>query len=101
MYASTGSGTFNTSSGNLGASLMPVDANYGNCVLKLSLDTATDIDAQGPNGWGIKVSTTVLLSLDSGMIPDAGGGLFYRRIHYHAVRAWVGYWCKLILAYPM
>jgi hypothetical protein len=52
LYLETGNGTF---SGNLlNKKGFPMDANYGDCFLKLRRDKST-ASKQNPNGWGLAV----------------------------------------------
>jgi hypothetical protein len=61
FYVETGNGTFDgdkNSSGQtigLNASGFPVNGNYGDAFIKLSLDPTTNAGSQNINGWGMKV----------------------------------------------
>jgi hypothetical protein len=53
LYMETGNGSFDGSRTNTHG--FPVDANYGDCFLKISPDSSS-ITTPNPNGWGLKVS---------------------------------------------
>ncbi len=61
IYFETGNGTFDgTSTGNvvsgLDASGFPASGDYGDCFVKLALDSTTTQASQNKNGWGLKVA---------------------------------------------
>jgi len=53
LYLETGNGSFNGFQTNSRG--FPIDANYGDCFLKISPDSSTPT-APNPNGWGLKVA---------------------------------------------
>ena len=53
LYLETGNGSFNGFQTNSHG--FPIDANYGDCFLKISPDSST-LTTPNPNGWGLKVS---------------------------------------------
>ena len=53
LYLETGNGSFNGFQTNSHG--FPLDANYGDCFLKISPDSSTPT-APNPNGWGLKVA---------------------------------------------
>jgi hypothetical protein len=64
FYFETGNGSFNTSVSNFGGIKpgtsswyigLPKDADYGDSVVKVALDSTTSPTTQNANGWGLKV----------------------------------------------
>jgi len=53
LYLETGNGSFNGFQTNSRG--IPIDANYGDCFLKISPDSST-LTTPNPNGWGLKVA---------------------------------------------
>ena len=83
IYAETGNGDFDGVNTNgtitgLNSSGFPVNADYGDCFVKLALDSTTSQTSQGPNGWGLKVldyfSPYNNAQLDSGDVDLGSGG---------------------------
>jgi hypothetical protein len=84
LYFETGNGTFDTT---LDANGFPVQADYGDSVLKLAVDPTSGPASPNPNGWGLKVVDYFTpsnqaqldandLDLGSGgvlLLPDAAG----------------------------
>jgi hypothetical protein len=63
LYFETGNGSFNTLASNFtgtntgtGVYSQPLDHNYGDCFVKVSLDTTTTQSSQNSNGWGLKIA---------------------------------------------
>ncbi|MDB6103474.1 MAG: hypothetical protein JWO52_3473 [Gammaproteobacteria bacterium] len=54
LFVQTGNGDFDPTTQPGDA--IPGGANYGSCVLKISLDASSTSNAQNANGWGIKVA---------------------------------------------
>ncbi len=52
LYVSTGNGAY---SNNFDANGFPIDHNYSDSILKLSVDAASNSSNQNGNGWGLKV----------------------------------------------
>ena len=61
LYVATGNGTFDGDAGGNGKVIglnsngFPVNADYGNCFLKIVVDSASTIAKPNKNGWGLKV----------------------------------------------
>jgi hypothetical protein len=55
IYVSTGNGIFDNSAGNFDANGFPIDHDYGDAVLKIAPDPASNFNNQNGNGYGIKV----------------------------------------------
>lgn len=64
FYFETGNGSFNTSASNFNGVKagstswyigLPKDADYGDSVVKVALDSTTSPTSQNANGWGLKV----------------------------------------------
>ena len=53
IYFSTGNGSFDPQLDSAGR---PSDSDYGNAILRLTVDPTTTALKQGPNGWGIRVA---------------------------------------------
>jgi hypothetical protein len=83
IYAETGNGDFDGVNSNgtitgLDANGFPVNADYGDCFVKLAIDSSTTQTSQGPNGWGLKLldyfSPYNNAQLDSGDVDLGSGG---------------------------
>jgi hypothetical protein len=53
LYFETGNGSFDSS--QLNAKGFPIDANYGDCIIKVTPDKSTQT-MPNPNGWGLTIS---------------------------------------------
>ncbi len=57
FFFETGNGSFNQSASNFNAGFtgLPQDADYGDCFVKVQLDSTTSATNQNSNGWGLKI----------------------------------------------
>ncbi len=56
LYVTTGNGAFDASVSNFDASGFPKDHDYGDTLVKISVDTLSSPSDQNGNGWGLKVA---------------------------------------------
>ena len=100
FYFETGNGTFDgfkNGSGQtagLNAQKFPVNGNYGDCFVKISLDATTTQSSQNTNGWGLKIvdyfapfNNQALNSADTDLgsggcvvLPDSAGSVAHQQL---------------------
>jgi hypothetical protein len=56
LYVLTGNGAFNTAPSNFNSDGFPIDRDYADSLLKLSVDPTSSPTSQNGNGWGLGVT---------------------------------------------